>query len=391
MRVAMVILEYAPITGGAQQQLAQVAPRLRARGIDVQVLTRRYAGLPARETVDGVPVERLPAPGSGARASLIFTAAATARLAALRPDVIHAYSLFSPTTAALLARAASGAPVVVKVLRGGEGGEIERIERKPLARPRIARLVRHVDRFLTISHEIDASLARVGVPPERRLALPNGVDLERFRPADRAERRALRQGLGLADVPTVVYCGRLVPEKNVAGLLAAWREVQRHHPGSQLVVVGGGVEADALRRDAGEGVVFAGDRSDVAPWLRAADLFVLPSRTEGLSNALLEAMAAGLPVVATRVGASHEVVRDGECGRLVAAGDDVALGRALDELLAHPEPERFGAAARAAVDPHYGLDGVVERLVALYGELAARRPLRSRGAGLAGRPGRSQA
>jgi glycosyltransferase involved in cell wall biosynthesis len=310
-------------------------------------------------------------------------------LAALRPDVIHAYSLFSPSTAALLARAVSGVPVVVKVLRGGEGGEIERLERKPLARPRIDRIVRHVDRFITISEEIDASLARVGVPGARRIAIPNGVDVERFHPAGPEERRALRARLGLLGGPAVAWCGRLVPEKNVAGLLAVWRAVRVQHPESQLLVVGSGPEEAALRRVAGDGVVFLGEQSDVSPILRAADLFVLPSRTEGLSNALLEAMAAGLPVVATRAGAAEEMVRDGETGRLVPIGDDDALGRALCDLLADPDRARLGAQARETVVARYALDGVVERLAALYGELAAQR--RSVRTGLARTPGRSGA
>jgi glycosyltransferase involved in cell wall biosynthesis len=389
MRVAMVILEYAPILGGAQLQLAQVAPRLRARGIDVHVLTRRVNALPAREEIDGVPVRRLPAPGGKLTASLAFTASCAMHLAALRPDVIHAYSLFSPSTAALLVRAVSGVPVVVKVLRGGEGGEIERLERKPLARPRIDRIVRHVDRFITISEEIDASLARVGVPGARRVAIPNGVDVERFRPAGPEERRALRARLGLLGAPAVVWCGRLVPEKNVAGLLDVWRAVRMQHPESQLLVVGSGPEEAALRRVAGDGVVFLGEQSDVSSVLRAADLFVLPSRTEGLSNALLEAMAAGLPVVATRAGAAEEIVRDGAMGRLVPIGDDDALGRALCELLGDPDRARLGAHARETVVARHALDKVVERLVALYGELAGQR--RSVRAGLARSPGRSGA
>ncbi len=377
MRIAMVILEYAPITGGAQQQLAQVAPRLRARGVDVHVLTRRVGDLPAREEIDGVPVWRLAAPGTGVRTSLAFTASCVARLLALRPDVIHAYSLFSPSTAALLTRAVTGTPVVVKVLRGGEGGEIPRIERKPFAKPRLARLVRQVDRFIAISREIDLSLAAAGVPPERRVAIPNGVDLARFSPGDAEARRAQRESLGLGDAPTAVYCGRLVPEKNVDGLLAAWRSVRRHHPEARLLVVGGGPDEQALRRAAGEGVAFLGERTDVVPVLRAADLFVLPSRTEGLSNALLEAMACGLPVVATRVGANEEVVRDGETGRLAPMGDDAALASTLDALLADPERARLGARGRQVVAARYALDGVVEQLASLYDELAAGRSRRA--------------
>ena len=149
VRVAMVILEYSPRTGGAQRQIAAVAPLLAQRGIEVHVLTRRSAGLAEREEIDGVPVHRLAAPGPKAIASLSFTANAIARLAALRPDIVHAHSLFSPATIAVLARERFGVGAVVKVLRGGLGGDVERLRAKLASgapRPRAAALDRRVRR-----------------------------------------------------------------------------------------------------------------------------------------------------------------------------------------------------------------------------------------------------
>jgi len=371
MRVAMLILEYAPITGGAQRQLAQVAPRLQARGVDVQVITRRAPGLPARELRDGVRVHRLPAPGPKALASAVFTAAAVARLAALRPDVVHAYSLFSPATTAAVFATLRRTPVVLKVLRGGLGGDVARLRAKPLARGRIAALQRRVNRWLTISDEIDAELASLGVPAERRLALPNGVDLERFRPPAAGEREDLRRSLGLGDAPTAVYCGRLVPDKRVGELLDAWRAVREALPEARLLVAGTGPEEAALRARPAPGVQLLGERDDVPELLRLADLFVLPSMAEGLSNALLEAMASGLPVVATRVGAAPELV-DAGCGRLVEPGDPAALATAATELLVHPERTALGERARAIAAERYSLEAVADRLAALYRELAPR-------------------
>lgn len=383
MRVAMIILEYMPITGGAQRQLARIAPLLQARGVDVQVLTRRAPGLAVREELDGVAVHRLPAPGPKAVASSCFTVAALAHLARLRPDVIHAYSLFSPATVAVLVDFVRPTPVVVKVLRGGPGGDLERLQRKPFSSLRLAWLRRHVDRFLTISREIDAELAAVAVDAAARLPLPNGVDLETFRPAGEDERAALRAELGLADEPLVLYCGRLVPEKGVDDLLEAWRGVRETHPEARLAIVGAGPEEARLRALAGPGVLFLGRRDAVAPLLRAADLFVLPSHTEGLSNALLEAMASALPVVATRVGAAPELV-DEAVGRLVAPRDVSGLRRAIGELLDQPKPSPLAARARERVAARYSLESVAERLVDLYGELLAGR--RARGVAERGAP-----
>jgi glycosyltransferase involved in cell wall biosynthesis len=366
MRVAMVILEYAPLTGGAQLQLASIAPLLQQRGIEVHVLTRRVRRLAEHEWVDGVPVHRLPAPGPKAAASMCFTVAALARLAALRPDVVHAYSLFSPATIAVLARKWLGAAAVVKVLRGGAAGDVERLRAKPGSGVRIRALRRAVDGFVTISDEIDAELESLGIARARRHRIPNGVDTERFRPIPPERRGEMRRKLGLPDVPIAVYCGRLVREKRVDLLLEAWTALRARRPDGALVVVGDGPEARPLQGMAGDGVRFAGRAEDVLPYLQSADAFVLPSDTEGLSNALLEAMAVGLPVVATRVGAAAEIVSDPRIGRLVEPGDARALRDALEFALFDPARAELGPRARARVVKAFALTSVADALADLY-------------------------
>jgi glycosyltransferase involved in cell wall biosynthesis len=372
MRVVMVILEYAPITGGAQRQIAALAPTMIAAGAEIHVITRRRTGLAAEETIDGVRVHRLAAPGPKALASLVFTAGALFRLFRLRPDRLHVYSLFSPATIGLLARRLLGVPVVAKVLRGGEGGDVERLRAKPLAGWRIAALREGIDRYIAISSEIDSELEGLGIDRARRVSIPNGVDVRRFRPAVADERRALRTRLELPDGPVAVYVGRLVAEKRVERLIEAFGRLRERHPDATLAIVGGGVCETALRRIAGPGVRFVGEVDDVAPWLRAADLFVLPSGAEGLSNALLEAMATGLPVVATRVGGALDVVDDGHSGRLVAVDDPTELRDALCELLdpaASGLRADLGRRARAAVIEQHALESVAARLTDLYREV----------------------
>lgn len=373
MRVAMVILEYHPVTGGAQKQIASLAPLLRERGVELHVLTRSAAGQAEREVVDGVQVHRLPAPGPKASASAIFTAAAVLRLRALAPDVVHAHSLFSPTTVAMLARRSLHVPTVSKVLRGGLLGDVRRLRRKSMSRFRIAQIREHIDRFAVISSEIDDELEALRIPARRRVMIPNGVDVERFRPLSQAARDALRRELGLGKGPAVVFCGRLVPEKGVGRLLDAWRTVHARHPDATLLIVGGGALAQALASAAGAGVRFEGEQPDVAPWLRAADAAVLPSSAEGLSNAMLEAMAAGLPVVATRVGGALDCVEDGRSGLLVPPEDSSELATALDKLLADGSRARLGARGRAIAEDRYSLASVADLLTALYAELAGRR------------------
>jgi glycosyltransferase involved in cell wall biosynthesis len=371
MRVVMLILEYHPITGGAQRQLGSIAPLLRARGAHIEVWTRAMRGLPRSESIDGVPVHRLGWPNSTAS----FAAEAMARLVTKRPDVLHAYSLFSPAAVALFARRALGVPTVVKVLRGGELGDVVRLRRKPLGGRRAAGLARGIDRFVAISREIDAELAALGVPAERRCFLPNGVDTERFQSADERERAELRARLGLGAGPLFVYVGRLVPEKRVEDLFAAWSRVHTAYPRAELVVLGSGPCELELRRAAPPGVRFFGDVPDVAPYLRSADAFVLPSSAEGLSNALLEAMAAGLAVVATAVGGAVDLIEDGQSGRLVAPGQPDVLRNALASLLADPAlRRRLGERARERVSSTHALPVVADRLMHLYRDLAAPPP-----------------
>jgi glycosyltransferase involved in cell wall biosynthesis len=366
----MVILEYHPITGGAQQQLAALAPLLRRRGIEVEILTRRVPGRPKAEVIDGVRVERLAAPGPKAIASLVFTVSALMRLYRRPPDVVHAYSLFSPTTVATLAHRLLSLPTVVKVLRGGIAGDAERLRRKPLAQRRIRALQHHVDRVVAISNEIREELSALGIPAERVVAIPNGVDIEHFRPLAGSDRARLRASLGWTEAPTGVFCGRLVPEKRIELLLEAWAKLRLRHPEAQLSIVGTGPCEAALRKLPHEGVRFEGAVEDVAPYLQAADCFVLPSDAEGLSNAMLEAMSAGLPVVATRVGGAPDLVAEACTGRTVAPGDADALAEALLSVLEDPARARLGARGRERVAQGYCLAATADRLAALYRELA---------------------
>lgn len=370
LRVDMIILEYHPIVGGAQRQLAMVAPLLQARGVDVRILTRRYDDLPSFEVIDGVPVHRLPAPGPKLTAASAFTLAAYAAIRRSPPDVIHAYSLFSPLSTAVWAKKRLGIPVVAKVLRGGLLGDIARMRQKPLGTRRLASYRRQVDGFLTISQEIDAELAGIGVPADRRFFIPNGVDLTRFRPLDAAAKAAKRRELGLPDGPLALFTGRLAAEKRVDQLVALWPSVRQQFPTAVLLLLGDGPEAAALKAQAGAGVLFGGQVDDVASYLQTADLFVLPSATEGLSNSLLEAMAAGVACVVTAVGGAPDVVAHGRSGWLIPPDSTADLETAVRHLLGDEAARAaLGRQARQKMAAEFGLESVADTLRALYDSL----------------------
>jgi glycosyltransferase involved in cell wall biosynthesis len=374
LRVAMLVQDYLPALGGAERQLSNLAPLLVEHGVDVHVLTRHRAGSRRFEASAAVPVYRLPAPGPRVVASASYTASALWRLRQLNPAVLHAHGLLSPSTTALAARELWGVPVLAKPLRGGALGDIVRLRRKLGGRLRLAALARQVDAFAVISREIDTELAELDVPPERRLYLPNGVDTQRFRPIEPAARAARRMELSLPSGPLVVFSGRLAPEKNLAELLKIWPRIRAAIADAGLLILGSGPERANLERLVSAGVMLQGKVDDVSAYLACCDVFVLPSLGEGLSNALLEAMAAGLPVVATDVGGSGDVIRHGESGWLVPPRAPTELLAGLLALLRNPTlAAELGQRARAHATQHHDLGILAARLVEVYRKLA-RRP-----------------
>ncbi len=367
LKVAMLIQSYHPRIGGAERQLAALAPLLQRKGVEIHVLTRRYKGLAPYQEINNIPVHRLPVPGPKAVASLTFTLAALSLIRRLRPDVVHAHEMLSPATTATFAKFLFDVPILVKVLRGGKLGDLTKLHRKPFGERRLKLQKRLVDRFLVISNEIDRELQKEGIPAGQRFFLPNGVDTERFSPIPSGERSRFRRVLGLPDVPLAIYVGRLTSEKRVEHLLEIWPSVRERHPQAALLILGSGDQEPHLKQKAGLGVHFLGQVEDVAPYLQAADLFLLPSETEGLSNALLEGMSSGLAVIATSVGGSPDLIAHGQNGWLVPPNDTSALRDATLSLLDRPDLRaELGQAARAKVIAEYALPAMAERLYDLY-------------------------
>ena len=385
LRVAHIIQTYLPLGGGAERLVATLAPLLRRQDVEIVVVTRRYPGLAPFESINGVPVHRLPIPGPKPVAALSFTLTALPLLQRLRPDVIHAHELLSPSTIAVAAkRLLGGIPIVAMPHRGGYLGDIDKLQERLLGKQRLALLRRHVDAFVTISREIDAELDGAGVPPWQRVPIPNGVDTRRFEPLPAAARQTLRRQLDLPQTPIAIFVGRMVAEKCIDHLIAVWPAVRAAHPDACLLLLGTGPQEEALRQAATAGIRFTGRVEDVAPFLQAADLFVLPSATEGLSVALLEAMATGLPPIATAVGGTPDLIEHGQNGWLIPAGDPAALQNAIVALFADPQQrQRMSRHGRQQIVRDYALPVVAQRLRTLYDQLiagrfaTASRPLRS--------------
>ncbi len=230
-------------------------------------------------------------------------------------------------------------------------------------------------RIATVGEAARAHLVGAGLlPAARTLALDNGIPVQRFARGERA-RAAARDVLGVAvDAPVLGCVGRLVALKNHALLIGLLPALRARFAGLQLVLIGDGplraeLEEQVRTLGLGDCVHFAGDRSNVAQLLCAFDVFVQPSRTEGLSIALLEASAAGCAIVASRVGGNPEIVAEGERGRLFESEDAAGLQAVLAELLADAaQRRRLGDAARAWAEREVGIERARERYAALYAQ-----------------------
>lgn len=238
-----------------------------------------------------------------------------------------------------------------------------------LLAPRLA------DRIIAVSEAVRDLLLENGVPPDLVRVVPNGIEPAGYLHPDPLESQDFRRRFAPAGGPLLVVSARLVPEKGHAVLLRALSRLQPAFPGLRTAVVGEGPERPVLAALASElglsaNVVWAGFQTKVPEILAAADVFVLPSFQEGLPLAVLEAMAAGLPVVATAVGGTPEAVVDGQTGRLVPAGDEVALATALAPYLADPAlAQAAGAAGRQRLLAHFTAKAMAEATRKVYEEL----------------------
>lgn len=260
-----------------------------------------------------------------------------APLARLRPDVVLSYWLYPDAYGAMLAAGHAGLPW----LAGARGSDIR--VRDAVSRRLTRRVVGHARRLLVVSEDLGRlAVSDYDADPARVRVIANGCDATTFHLGDRG---AARRALGVpASARLLVYAGRLVPEKGLRELLAAASEVASKHEDLEIALIGDGPMRAELAASIG-GLEFpvrlegTQPPATVAQWMTAADLVVLPSYSEGHPNVLVEALACGRAIVATRVGGIPEVV-DAKSGFLVPPRDAEALARAIDEALGRDWDER---------------------------------------------------
>ena len=357
----------APRGGGAEAQVRTLARGLRARRQRVTVLTPMFANGPQQRVsrVDGVPVCRLPFPRVRLLGGPLLWLLLARFLYRRRQhyDVWHVHIAHHVGAVCAVMGAWLHKRVLVKV---SGWWELERGTLAPRAWP-LARLARRcllqADAWQAISRRIAAELVAKGIPKERIVAIPNAVDTSRFH--------------GMAhpqDAPRFVFIGRIVAEKGLPMLLDAFAEVVPACPAAHLTIVGTGPLLASLQANANDAglagnVTFTGHRDDIETLLADANLGVLPSRIEGLSNTLLECMASGLPVVASRISGNEDFIRHGDNGWLFDPDDRTALVTCLHAAVGLDPQQRRAMGERACltVERQAGLDRVLDRLLDAYG------------------------
>jgi glycosyltransferase involved in cell wall biosynthesis len=396
VKLVLLSRRYAPLVGGAEKVLSYLAPALAEEGHEVTVLTSSLdvETLPAHEVVPvargSLRVVRLKTSRIRFVGTLLHIRGITRELRRLQPDLAYVSMLKHDAFAALGSGHDEGFPVVLRPEGAGETGDVAWLARARFGRT-LARRCRGASAFVSIAKAVEQELRdawtsgplrsddpnRPGTEPPI-VPIPNGVPVPNPPYARRADWR---------QAPTAVFVGRLAVEKSIGTLLDAWPLVRAEFPGARLVLVGDGPERAGLEAHAArlglttaDVVRFAGALADPSAALREADLFVLPSREEGMSIALLEAMALGLPVVVSSIPGNRKLVADFKHGRLFPVSDPAALARAVvDQWSEFDRALHMARAARSLVQHKYSIRAMAQAHLELFDRLVtAARPRRRR-------------
>ncbi len=384
-RVLMVTGAYDPEFSGASLQCRQLIAVLNDRVQYTVLTTSTDASLPLADAVDGIPVHRVIVTVGRLWSELQAAARVIAiffRLAR-RVDIVHLHGFSRKSHLLTVLAVLLGKRLVLKITSGGFDDPVAIRAQGWLARW----CYRRPDLFIGVSNRLRQLYEASGLPCGKFWQIPNGVDVERFRPVEAAERWRLRQRLGLPqDQRLVLFVGFFSREKCPDVLFEAWKRLRSDGwPETGLVFIGRTrstyyevdprlaetMQAEARSLGLADRLVFIEQTRQIDQYYRAADVFALPSTREGLPNALLEAMAAGLPCVASYLpGVTDQIIEPGVNGLLVPPRDPGALMEALRTLLADPLRAReLGRRGRETVVQRFSIASIGARHLEAYRSL----------------------
>lgn len=361
LRVLLIIDELD--IGGTEQQILELVRSLRQSRYEPVVCCFRHGRKASEIAALGVTVIHLP---KRRRLDLGLIRRLVHVMRTQRIGIVHTF-LIGGNLWGRVAAFLAGVPIIIASERNVD------IWEEPIKRYVAKLLARITDRVIANAEAVRDYLIARGIRADRVVTIRNGVDLRRFeQPLDVT---ALRRSLGLEiDDVLAAVVARLEPQKGHDTVIDAAERLRERYPRLRYLFVGGGSRATDLpaivaQRGLSDRIIFTGFRTDSADLIRAADLSILVSTKEGLSNTLLESLAAGRPVVASYVGGNPEVVSP-DVGKLVPPRDSVALANAVAELLSDPPAAaQMGARGRQRVREEFSVDRMVRQTVALYASL----------------------
>lgn len=364
----MVLSYFYPFRGGAENQALLLSEHLMQKGLDVSVLTRSFAGIPAFEHIRTVSVYRaIHTVNAPTLFSLwyFFSCIFFMIVKRNRYDILHCHIVqgFHSAAAVIVGRVFKK-KVMIKIASTGVTSDFNHL-RRVLGGNYILRFLKKTDTLIATSTQAAIEARREGFLDGQIAIIPNGVDIRRFKPSNRYAHARSR----------IVCVGRLISGKGVDILIDAFAQLQREGICRQLDVIGSGPECDALSEKAaklgcvGE-VVFHGEVSKVEDCLDNTCVFVQPSRSEGMSNVILEAMSCGLPVIATRTGAASDIIQDSVNGLLVDVGSVEHIRDAVKKIVFDEAFARaLGSNARKTIEKKYCIAHVAKQYIELYQKL----------------------
>jgi glycosyltransferase involved in cell wall biosynthesis len=380
LRLVLITRRFWPLVGGAEMTMANLAAALQEAGHQVTILTAAWnPDWPMEIQHRSVSVKRIQQSNRRFFGTWQYMRGLRRWLCEHRSeyDMVYVSMLKHDAYGAVAVGRRLGFPVVLRAEGSGPTGDVA-WQHADRFGGWIRRRCRLASAIVAPSSVIQQELATAGYDVDRLHFIPNGVSVAPERNSQR--RMTAREALGTAhavlslgnDTKLAVYTGRLNEEKGLTCLVDAWARVLRHRSNTRLWLVGEGPLRDKLAeqierlRIRGR-CVLVGSFDSVEELLSAADLFVLPSREEGMSIALLEAMASGLPIVATDIPANRTLITSGEHGLLVPPDDPATLATAIGEVLEAPlRATQYGAAARRRAQENFALSTMVERHMELF-------------------------
>ena len=393
MKICIFTETYYPVMGGGETQAQLLAEGLVSNGHSVMILTRRSdVFLKSYERYGSVDVYRLAPVGTGQlkKWGLLFSSIPALLQLRNQYDLVFVsgYRIIG-LTAVLLAKFLRKKVVLKSDSQGEMSGDFFESGLKKFGGTKSSlpfrlflgfrnAILKNADAFSAISSEIASEFTTSGILPEKIYLIPNSVDTQRFIPIKPVEKKSLREKLGLSqNTKIAIYTGRLVSYKGLPLLLKVWNNIRHKHENVLLVLAGtGGLDIHNCEVDLKEYVKnnelenfvrFTGAVQNVHEYLQASDIFVFPTENDAFPSSIVEAMACGLPVITTPVGAIKNIVTDGETGMLIQPSSFEQLYKVLDVMFSDSTlASRLGTSASQDVQYKYSTKSVTEKYQALF-------------------------